>query len=1030
MSFPTTKPDWDNLTVLHKDTLPPRSHFVFFSSEAEATTFDREQSGYFQSLNGTWKFRHDPSPFHAPDWEHGQTSTADWGNILVPGMWQLQGYSRPLYTNVNYPFPVDPPNAPFDNETGSYWREFSVRPEWLQPGYQIRLRFEGVDSAFHVWINDKLVGYSQGSRNPSEFDITPFLSKDEGTQRIAVRVYQFCDGSYIERQDQWLLSGIFRDVYLLAWPGDETIQDFSAVPVLNDSLTEATLRVTIQRQGTIKTDVRATLRDPDGKVIFVGYVDKGSNELDIAVRQDALQLWSAETPHLYQLTLSLPGFAICQRVGFRQIRLSGSNFHVNGKPIMLYGVNRHEHHPVHGRAVPYDSLVADLTLMKCHNINAVRCSHQPNDPRFYELCDMLGLYVMAEADLECHGFDTVCRTKIEGRQRMNGMELQNISFAAAAKWTSDNPEWKEAYLDRAVQLVERFKNHPSVIFWSLGNEAFSGQNLEAMYHWIKEHDPSRLVHYEGDRSAQTTDVYSNMYFSLDDIKAHIAEKTDRPLILCEYAHAMGNGPGGLTEYMDLFRQEPLLQGGFIWEWCNQGLLKRQGTASYYAYGGDFGDYPNDADFVMDGLIWSDHSPAPGLLEYKKVTQPVRVAKENSATLRVTNYFDFRTLDGLSVTWSLVRQTGTTELKFPSLPRIDPGSSVDVDLPVFELEISEETWLEVSFRLKKDTIWAKAGHEVAWDQVPLVVNNRIPLLRVQPTAPLVLHEHPGRLIVSSPMANSEFTFDLVKGSLEWSTTRGPIIRRGPELGLWRALTQNDVGWGGDGVEWKEFLLEVSRMTIKSAKWSLEGPGIARIVSSVRVSPPGLEWACQAHMSYKITPTGVQIHTEGHFSGTMPRHIPRIGLTLSLDKHFTDAEWFGRGPGESYRDKKEASRMGTWLGSDAELNTPYEWPQENGNRTDTRWVRLSGRGRPADGVLEARMDVPFNFSLRKYATEDLHKSTHPHELTPLEERILNLDYQHHGLGTGSCGPLAFPEHRLEPKPFEFTVELVLVDSTGHD
>lgn len=529
MSFPKAVPDWNNLKVIHKNTLPPRAHFYSYASEELALTFNRDNSEYI-SLNGTWKFRHDASPFEAPEWS--TANPLSWDDIKVPGMWQLQGYSHPTYTNVNYPFHVNPPQVPLLNETGSYWRQFVTPSTW--EGQQIRIRFEGVDSAFHLWINGEEVGYSQGSRNPSEFDITFLLKPSGSVNTIAVRVYEFCDGSYIERQDQWLLSGIFRDVGLLAFPL-HSVGDFNAVPTLSEDLYTGQLVTNLKIQGE-GADVQARLYRPDGTLLKeLRFSSKESGRIDVS--GDDLKLWSAEDPVLYTLTLSFNGRTIPQRIGFRRIEQKGANFLVNGKPIILYGMNRHEHHHLHGRAVPYENMRADLILMKKHNINALRCCHQPNDPRLYEVCDELGLYVMAEADLEAHGFDPVERSNIPNQHLMTEHEIQETSYKMATKWTSDNPEWKDAYLDRAVELVERFKNFSCIIMWSLGNEAFYGQNHATMYKWIKEADPTRLVHYEGDREAISADLYSTMYWSIDDLKKHIKEKPDRPLIQCEYAHA-------------------------------------------------------------------------------------------------------------------------------------------------------------------------------------------------------------------------------------------------------------------------------------------------------------------------------------------------------------------------------------------------------------------------------------------------------------------------------------------------------------
>lgn len=509
MGWPSALPDWSNLNVIHTNTLPARTHFYSYASEEAALSFDREQS-QFQSLNGTWKFHYDATPFEAPIWETANVSA--WDDIEVPGMWQRQGYGYPHYTNIDYPFQVTPPNVSFVNPTGSYWREFEIPEDW--DGQQIRLRYEGVDSAFHVWVNGEEVGYSQGSRNPSEFDITDYLSEGE-TNTLATRVYQWSDGSYLEDQDQWWLSGIFRDVYLVPFP-KSAIVDVEIRPELDESLETGTLEANVTIQGE-DGEMSIKVLSPNGDTLDE-WTGKSSDRYSKKVTGDDLKLWSAETPELYTVLVAFNGRTISQKIGFRRVESSGSNFLVNGKPIMIYGVNRHEHSHISGRTVLYENMRADLLRMKRSNINTIRTSHQPPHPDFFDVADELGFYVISEADIECHGFGHVEETEEE-----------------AALWTSDNPEWEHAYLDRAEQLVERFKNHASVIIWSLGNECFYGRNQAAMYKWIKNRDPSRVIHYEQDRKAESADMYSHMYSTPDEILEHIGNYTDKPLILCEYA---------------------------------------------------------------------------------------------------------------------------------------------------------------------------------------------------------------------------------------------------------------------------------------------------------------------------------------------------------------------------------------------------------------------------------------------------------------------------------------------------------------
>lgn len=514
------------------------------------------------------------------------------------------------------------------------------------------------------------------------------------------------------------------------------ITDYEVVTDLDQSFYNAVLITSVTVEGEQGT-VRLKLLDPSGKEISE---KESSPAKPIEINVSSPQLWSAESPSLYTLFISYGNRVIRQKVGFRRVEQKGSNFVVNGKAITFYGVNRHEHHYLYGRAVPYEFMKQDLLLMKQHNVNALRTSHQPNPPALYDLCDELGLYVIAEADLECHGFASVEALTFDD-PTLSGRELQEAVYKKAAKWTTDNPKWREAYVDRAVQLVERYKNHASIVFWSLGNEAFYGSNMAAMYHWIKNRDPTRLIHYEGDREGATTDLYSTMYYSIEEMLELTDSHPDRALIQCEYGHAMGNGPGGLKEYIELYRNEPRIQGGFIWEWCNHGLLTKQNGTSFYAYGGDFGDEPNDADFVMDGLIYSDHTPTPGLAEYKKAIEPVTVTR-NGDELEIQNHYDFIDLSHLSCTWKVVGESGSSEPVALELPSIAAGTTKSIPIPAYTTNKSREAWLELNFALKNATAWVKQGHEAAWTQIQIKSDS--PAQSSAPKAALLAQQKEDRL----------------------------------------------------------------------------------------------------------------------------------------------------------------------------------------------------------------------------------------------------------------------------------------------
>lgn len=642
--------DWNNLNVLHRNTLPARSHFFLYSSEADAIeaaqTHDVSKSKS-QLLSGTWKFHLSASPLGGPlSFFEADFDVSGWHDVTVPGMWQLQGFGKgPQYTNIPYPFPCNPPDVPVDeNECGRYVRTFTIGQE--ADNHQIRLRFEGVDSAFTVWVNGIDVGYSQGSRNPSEFDITNVVKLAGKTNTLAVQVYQRCDGSYIEDQDQWWLSGIFRDVYLHFFPKKhiEDVHMWTTFPTegpspvvnidhkLNHSNAQIVIKFLTVKQGTA--------------ALMASGTTSGGCSSPTKVTVAGPRLWTAENPYLYYVVFHLIGSNtyICLRLGFRHVQLIDGVFTLNSSPIKIRGVNRHEHHPDFGRAVPFEFLKRDLLLMKTHNINAIRASHYPNDPRLYDLADELGLYVLDEADLECHGCGMAVRDE------------------APESLLSDNPEWEEAYVDRAVQMVERDKNHPSIILWSLGNESFYGKNHQAMYDWIKSKDNTRPVHYEPDGRGKTVDILSRMYISVSTLIDYAkARNWNKPYVLCEYAHAMGNGPGAIKEYVEAFYKYPRLMGGFVWEWANHGLrAKTKSGIEYMAYGGDFGDEPNDGCFVMDGLVDSHHNPTPGLVEYSKAIEPVQTVSIGGFDVRIINRYDFLTLDHLECQFIIHNDGGNIE----------------------------------------------------------------------------------------------------------------------------------------------------------------------------------------------------------------------------------------------------------------------------------------------------------------------------------------------------------------------------------
>ncbi|GIZ36647.1 hypothetical protein CKM354_000011600 [Cercospora kikuchii] len=1024
------RPDWANLAVLHRNTLPPRSNFFLYNNEQDALSRDTAKAKAI-SLSGTWKFHLSNSPLEAPSgFEAASFDSSKWADIAVPGMWQLQGFGRgPQYTNVQYPFFVDPPYPPYtDNETGSYLTTFQV-PKDIQD-HQLRLRFEGVDSGFHIYVNGKEVGYSQGARNPSEFDITDFVKLGEDNS-LAVRVYQFTDGSYIEDQDQWWLSGIFRDVFLLGFSKDARIEDLSLQTPLDKEYRDATLEV--QAIVTGSGELTFSLSDVSGKCVASKSVtkdEKATGTISVSIPVQDPHKWTAETPYLYNLTVSLAGQHIAHRVGFRQVEHKDGLIKVNGKRVVFKGANRHEHHPLSGRTVPYEFMKQDLLLMKTHNLNAIRTSHQPSDVRLYDLCDELGLWVMDEADLECHGFETIADAALApAEQALPFFERQSLTRGEAAKWTSDNPVWREAYLDRAQHLVHRDKLHPSVIIWSLGNEAFYGQNHTAMTEWIHNYDPTRLVHYEPDLEAKHVDMHSRMYPEISDIiKFAEDKKSDKPLVLCEYIHAMGTGPGNIKEYIDAFYKYPSLQGGWVWEWANHGLLtKTKDGKEFYGYGGDFGDFPNDYNFVMDGVLNSDHTPRSALIEYKKAVEPVQIASASFTEVEIINRLDFTTLDQFDVTWTTIDETGkeqqTGNLELPQ--GVQPYTTCKLTLPAKATDTSRESFINLSFKLKESATWAEKGHEVALLQVPLSGPSPI---SVGSAGNAALKAEGTATSLSVTAQDSQWSIDLVRGQLQsWKKNGEEVISQPLEPTFYRAVTDNDAP--RDGRDWKDRLLHLAQVHTREAKWSQAEDGSIVVDVAQKFAPPVLSWSIDLQTQYTFSPSGtVKLNVKGNPTGqNLPKTLPRIGVTFGLPQAFDDVQWFGRGPGESYKDMKLSQPVGTYPSNVADLWAKPDFPQESSNRTDTRWVKLSSPKTSLTAQFVKSKDGDerhlFDFQASHYDVKDIDEAQHPYELESKKKDyvILRLDADHHGLGTGSCGPRTLEQYALKTEPFEFTVVL---------
>ncbi|WP_433544021.1 glycoside hydrolase family 2 TIM barrel-domain containing protein (plasmid) [Streptomyces sp. CA-294286] len=922
-------------------------------------------------LNGTWRFRlsatadaHDDA-FATPAYD-----PVGWDRIQVPGHWVLQGdgaFGAPAYTNVLYPFPVDPPHVPTANPTGDHLHTFDLPDDWPADGDTV-VRFDGVESCARVWLNGTELGHFKGSRLAHEFAVGHLLQPSGNV--LAVRVHQWSSGSYLEDQDQWWLPGIFRDVTLLHRPAGCT----------SDFFVHASYHH-LDHTGTLLVDSAVP-----GRVSVPELGIDTTTGIPVTVPVDP---WTAETPRLYDAELITPGERVPLRIGFRTVALDDGLIKVNGRPLLFRGVNRHEFHPRTGRTVDSATMRHDIELMKRHNINAVRTAHYPPHPEFFALCDELGLWVIDECDLETHGFE-------EQAWRDN---------------PTDDDRWTPALLDRAQRMVERDKNHPSVIIWSLGNESGRGRGLTAMAAWIRGRDSGRLIHYEGDQECRDTDMYSRMYPPHAEVESigrgldgGPARRRQLPLILCEYAHAMGNGPGGLADYQRLFESHERLQGGFVWEWIDHGFAH---PALGHAYGGDFGEELHDGNFVCDGLLFPDRTPSPGLVEYKKVIEPVRIEPADadggpSGTVRITNRYDFSGLDHLAFEWSYQVEGETVDTGPLTVPRLQPGERAEVKLPaapVTDRQHDEAQWT-VRALLAENTPWADRGHPVAWGQVaPHAPRSTPPATGARP--------HPqNRRIALGPA-----TFDARTGEL---LTVGCTPITGLRLDAWRAPTDNDNGapWQPDvryGPLWRQ--IGIHRLQHRTHAVELSGE---TVTVRTRVAPAGRDIGLR--VVYRWTSDGtrltlaVAVTPEGRW--TVP--LPRLGLRLGLPASYGTAQWFGGGPGEAYPDTRAASMLGRWRAEVDDLQTPYVFPQENGARPDVRWAQLSG---PEAG-LRIEGGNPFWFTARRWTTEQLDAATHRTDLEPGDTVWVNLDHRQHGIGSQSCGPGVLPQYQLHAEPTEFT------------
>lgn len=998
---------WENYQVDGINRMAPRAHFNSYPTRERALIGENRYTQAFKNLNGVWKFMFLPAPEYSPEnFFASDFDTTTMNEITVPGNWQRQGYGKMHYSDLWYNFPIDPPYVPTENPTGIYKRTFEVGAEFKDQ--TIILRFCGVDSAYKVWVNGQMVGYSKGARNEAEFDITDLVSLHD-VNDLTVQVYQWSDGTYLEDQDMWWLSGIYRDVELLGVPKNG-IQDLQVTADLVHDYQDGDLQIT------------ATLRKEAGQTVQVELLDEKQNVLYTATNQPQgtqvrfetqiphVKPWSAELPCLYTVLMTVKHAeqvieVIPQTVGFRSIEVVGDTFLVNGVAIKLRGVNRHDYNPRNGRVVSEAEIEKDIILMKQFNINAIRTSHYPDAYYFYDLCDRYGMYVIDETDLECHGFE----------------------LTEKYDWISDDPQWETAFVNRLTRMIARDRNHPSIIFWSLGNESSFGCNFRKMAEVAKEMDPTRLVHYEGDFDAEVVDVYSTMYTWLEHptrklLMKDVIKNAKKPHILCEYGHAMGNGPGNLKEYQDLFYAHDKLQGGFIWEWFNHGIESyTEDGRKYYRYGGDFGDDPTNGDFCIDGLLMPDRTPSPGLYEYKKVIEPITTEKVNlqEGRIKLINRYDFTNLQIFDLVYEVMADDQLLTSGRISLPSIPARQTQEIQL-LDELPHAGEPgatyYLNLSYRLKQNASFAPAGFELATAQFVLPIQSS--RILVSPRGTLQVSEGATTLKISGN--NFTVTLDTVRGQLiDYQKDGQKLLKRGPQFTFWRAPTSNDMEIVTE-MKQRQFL-HLEHEVVRDFSWQASEQAVVVRVKTMH-GTTNSAWHFDCQYEYRILAIGdILFKLNGTPDGKLdmtPDMLPRLGVDLRLNPDLAQVRYFGRGPRENYVDSREAGLLGVYTTDVDSLFTNYVVPQANGNHLDTKWASLTDeRGQ---GMLFSNPSG-INFSASYYEQRDLDEAKHTIDLKKRDYVVLNLDYQQNALGSFSCGQWQLEKYRTKVTDFELSFRM---------
>ena len=1015
--------DWENPEMIGYNKLPAHNTSISFPSDADAMKVDIKSSPRYQSLNGNWKFAWAPVPEKAPaDFYKEDYKVHDWKEIPVPSNWELQGYGTAIYTNVVYPYPVNPPFVPKDdNPVGCYRTEFQVPKAW--EGMQITLHFGGVSSAMYVWVNGQKVGYSQGSRLPAEFDITPYLKS--GKSSLSVKVYRWSDGNYMEDQDHWRLSGIHRDVFLAASPKFQ-IYDFFVKTKFDHHYTNAELQV----QAKVKAfgienpkgwKIEGQLYDDQGKPVLEEVMKVETERLtrrpwpqrdkvpfaDLSVKVEKPKKWSAEFPNLYTLVLSLKddkGNVVESRsnkVGFREVKIKEGELLVNGKSVLLYGVNRHDHSQTGGKTIRDQEMLNDIMLLKQFNFNAVRTSHYPNNPKWLELCDEYGIYLIDEANIETHG---------------------------VGGWLSNEPQWHNAFVDRGIRMVERDKNHASVIFWSLGNESGYGPNHAAMGAWIKDYDDTRYIHYEGAQSMYGgldpvgVDMISRMYNPIEQMVAWANHPTDhRPVLWCEYAHAMGNSLGNFYKFWDAIRGNKRMIGAFIWDWTDQGILRTdENGKKYWAYGGDFGDKINSGNFCINGVIAADQTAKPVTWEVKKIQQPIamKAAMLSRGDIYVTNWHHFKDLSVYDISWELEENGKIIQGGIMDALATKPSMTERVTIPFEkpELKTGAEYYLNVIFKTNKDNAWSKKGHIVAWEQFEMPFKSMAaPIADISKFSDLSVSEDGPAVVISG--TGFEVSVTKADGLMTSYKLNGKEIISSPLVpNFWRAPIDNDNGGGMPrrlGI-WKQAAEKrtVTRVTAKKINEKMVKIAVEMTLDHVNSS---------LSTSYTIYGNGeVMINYDFVAGGGLP-NIPRVGMQMQIDDEFDNMKWYGNGPNETYWDRHMGSAVGFYDKSVSKDFYQYVRPQESNNHWGTRWAQLTnGSG---EGIIISA-ENPLSFSAWPYSMEDIEKAEHINELPDRDFITLNIDHLQQGVGgddSWSRNALPHEEFRIAPGNYSYSFSI---------